>query len=172
MRQLFSVCVLLFCGLAWGQNEWVPPGTYAQPSALRVATPSASPEALATPFLTLDSPALAAGASISGANSATASSAHFNRPLWYAPGTQYNWPSSESPASAAPTQVGSRAATAGAPHGFEFGAATFQSSYGAAQLAANRSRQKAGRVYTNPDVARLSDATGIIKYGGKVEHLN
>ena len=40
MRQLTIFCVLLlWAGLAASQDDWVPPGTYAQPFAPRIATP-------------------------------------------------------------------------------------------------------------------------------------
>ena len=70
-----SVCVKLFflwvlllsCGLAMSQGEWVPPGTYAQPFVSRISTPSAAPESILPPFLSLDSPSLTVGATNAGA---------------------------------------------------------------------------------------------------------
>ncbi len=58
------------------------------------------------------------------------------------------------------------------PGGFEFGAATFQSSYGVARLMAENGRRKAMRVYTNPDVARVNDNNGMVRYRGKTEQVN
>ncbi len=55
---------------------------------------------------------------------------------------------------------------------FNSGAARFQGSYGVAQLMGNQLRRKATRVYTNPDVARLNDSNGVIRYGGKLAHLD
>jgi hypothetical protein len=55
---------------------------------------------------------------------------------------------------------------------FESGAATYESSYGAAQLKEKFSGRKAGRVFTNSDIARLNDANGMVKYSGKLAHLN
>jgi len=64
MRQLVGLLVVICgCGFAAAQNDQVLPGAYAQPFAPRLATPSASPEALATPTLTLHTPHLTVGAS-------------------------------------------------------------------------------------------------------------
>ena len=91
MRQLFALPVLLFCcGLASAQDAWTPPGQYAEPSAPRLSTPVASPGALPTPFLTLDTPPLAVGASNSTLENATGSPVYYNQPLLYQPGVQYN----------------------------------------------------------------------------------
>jgi hypothetical protein len=173
MYKLSGFCtLLLLCGLASGQTAWVPPGTYAEPFAPRIATPIAPPQALATPFLTFGSPPLVAGASNETLSDATGSSVHFNQPLWYAPGEQLNPPVSQLPVSPGQAQVSSRAAASGESHGIELGAARFQSGYGAAQLAANRPERKASRVYTNPDVARVNDTNGTISFGGKQEHID
>lgn len=167
MRQLSVLCwLLLCCGLAFGQDNWVPPGTYAEPFAPRIATPAARAEALITPTLTLDSPSPVTGAS-SYTGSATGSGVVFNQPLSYAPGIQLSSPFHEPNA---PSQ-GASVASPG-PRPLDLGAATFESSYGVAQLAGNRIRRKAVRVYTNPDVARLNDTNGMIRYGGKLAHLN
>ncbi len=57
MRQLLAVCVLLLCcGFASAQDAWTYPGQYAEPSAPRLSTPVASPGALPTPSLALDTP--------------------------------------------------------------------------------------------------------------------
>jgi len=164
MRQLSALCwLLLCCGLAFGQDQWTPPGTYSAPFAPRIATPAVPAEALITPSLTLDSPSPVAGAS-SYTGSSTGSSVVFNQPVSYDPGVQFSSPfyeSSNAPAAASP-----------GPRRFDLGAATFQSSYGVAQLAGNQVRRKAVRVYTNPDVARLNDTNGMIRYGGKLAHLD
>ena len=68
MRQVILLWVLLLsCGLAMSQGEWVPPGTYAQPFVSRISTPSAAPESILPPFLSLDSPSLTVGATNAGA---------------------------------------------------------------------------------------------------------
>src|SRR4051812_34890621 len=96
MRQLFAVGIMFaLCGLASGQNSPATPGTFAQPFAPRISTPSASPDALVTPTLTLDAPALAVGASAT--MNATASGAYVNQPLWYEPGVQIIAQDYESP---------------------------------------------------------------------------
>jgi hypothetical protein len=168
MRQLSALCWLpLCCGLAFGQEQWIPPGTYSEPFAPRIATPAVRAEALITPSLTLDSPSPVAGAS--SYTGATGSSVVFNQPVSYAPGVQFRSPFYES--SNAPASDASAGASPG-PRPFDLGAATFQSSYGVAQLAGNQVRRKAVRLYTNPDVARLNDTNGMIRYGGKLAHLD
>ena len=169
MRQLFALwVVLLWCGVASAQDAWIYPGQYAQPSAPRISTPIASPGALATPFLTLDTPPLIVGASNATLESPTGSPVYFNQPRWYDPGVPFNPPTQESSVSAVQTA----AAFSVERHGIELGAATFQLDYGVAQLAGIGPRKKATRVYTNPDVAAVNDGNGTIKYGGKLTHLN
>ena len=163
MRLLVGLLVVLCgCGCAAAQNDQVLPGTYAQPFAPRLATPSAPPEALATPSLTLDAPVLTVGASTS-MMSATGLPVSVNQPLWYAPGVPFNTPVTTPSLSAAPTA---------SSYGIELGAAMFQSSYGVAQLASTISRGKAKRVYTNQDVASVNDTNGLIKLRGQLEHAN
>jgi hypothetical protein len=92
----------------------------------------------------------------------------YNQPLWYAPGIRFNPEvyglSSSQQGEAAPSSERRE---------FELGAATFQGSYGVAQLAAiSGTRGKARRVYTNSDIARLNDSNGFIHYSGKVGRLN
>ncbi len=167
MRQLSALCwLLLCCGLAFGQEQWVPPGTYSAPFAPRLATPAAPAEALITPSLTFDSPSPVVGAS-SYTGSPTGSSVVFNQPVSYDPGIQFSSPFRQS-SSATPEES---AAKSGAGI-FNSGAARFQGSYGVAQLMGNQVRRKAARVYTNPDVARLNDTNGMIRYGGKLAHLD
>jgi hypothetical protein len=170
MRQLSALWVLLVCcGFASAQDAWIYPGQYAQPSAPRVSTPIASPGALATPFLTLDTPPLTVGASNGTLESATGSPVYFNQPRWYNPGTPYNPPTQASSVSPAQTTA---APVSVERHGVELGAATFQSDYGVAQLAGIGPRRRATRMYTNPDVAAVNDANGTIKFRGKLEHVN
>jgi hypothetical protein len=157
MRQLFGLLVLICgCAFAAAQSDQFLPGNYAQPFAPRLATPSASPEALATPSLTLDTPHLSVGASTGTQSTAI----HVNQPLWYAPGVQF---SAAVTTSAAPTASGDE---------IELGAAMFQSSYGVAQLASTISRGRAKKVYTNQDVASVNDTNGMIKFRGRLEHAN
>ena len=168
--------ILLFSGLAAAQARWTSPGNYAEPFVPRLDTPSASFGAVMTPTLTLDTPPLVVGASdatagnVAGASNATSSvittgqPVYVNQPLWYAPGVQ-TYEGVEEVSS--PAQI---SATAPTPGGFEFGAATSQSSYGVAQLM--KAQRKANRVYTNPDVARVNDNNGMVRYRGKTEQVN
>ncbi len=168
MRQLIgSLIVLSLCGVAFSQNS---PGNYAEQFAPRLVTPTASPDALPTPSLTLNTPSLATGASSASVSS---SSVPFNQPVWYAPGVQLTAPADESSAtSTEPTsQSANQSANAGLRR-FDWGAATFQSNYGAAQLVAAAPRAKAGRTYANADVARVNDRNGLVRYKGKTEQMN
>jgi hypothetical protein len=174
MRQLFAVGIMFaLCGLASGQNSPVTPGTFGQPFAPRISTPSASPDALVTPTLTLDTPVLAVGASAT-MNATGASGAYVNQPLWYEPGVQisaqdYESPLGVSPASEAKNNFAAGSATPAAA--FNSGAATFESSIGAAQLMTKPGR-KATRTYTNPDVSQVNGTKGTVKYAGKLAHLD
>lgn len=162
MRQLSAWCwLLLCCGLAFSQEQWIPPGTYSEPFAPRIATPAAPAEALITPSLTFESPSLVVGAS-SYTGSPTGSSVVFNQPVSYDPGVQFSSPFYPSPNATAPEESAARSGL----RPFNSGAARFQSSYGVAQLMGNQVRRKAVRVYTNPDIARLNNSNGMIRYGG------
>lgn len=167
MRQLIGFLIVIsLCGLAAAQSDRVPPGTYAEPFAPRLSTPSAPPESLVTPSLTLDTPSLTTGASSS---SVTDFGVHFNQPVWYGPGVQLNSPLFGS--SVALAEPASEASSPG-PRPFQLGAATFQSSYGVAQLMGSGPRPKASRTYANADVARINDNNGMIRYGSKAERMN
>jgi hypothetical protein len=169
MRQLSALGVLLSCcGLVSAQDAWIHPGQYAQPSVPRVSTPVASPGALATPLLALDTPSLTVGATDSTLENATDSPVYFNQPLRYEPGVPYNPPAQGSSVSSAQTSP----AFSSERLGIELGAATFQSDYGVTQLVGIGPRRKATKVYTNPDVAAVNDANGTIKFRGKLEHVN
>jgi hypothetical protein len=157
MRQTIGFCAVLFVlsGLAMGQvtvfsgyaSNWTP-GAYARPFVPMVTTPYASPDAVATPSIQLGTVSLA-----TGARNATAQNM--------------------AGAANATVTIPSTAAGAGfvPPRGFQFGAAIFQSSYGAAQLMARPSAH-ARRTYTNQDVTRVNDTNGLVKVHGKTEHLD
>jgi hypothetical protein len=172
MRQLFALWVLfLCCGFTSAQDAWIYPGQYAEPSALRLSTPVASPEALPTPILTLDTPPLTVGASNSTLENADGSPVYYNQPLRYQPGLQYSAPYNP------PVQVSGSATqnprpVSGGRYGIDLGAATSQMDYGVAQLAGIGPRKKAQKTYTNPDVAAVNEATGTIKFRGKIERVN
>jgi hypothetical protein len=169
MRQLLALCVLLLCcEFASAQDTRIYPGQYAEPFAPRLATPVASPEALPTPVLTLDTPPLAVGASNSTLESAAGSPVYYNQPVLYQPGAQYNPPVQVSSDSSARTF----SAVSGRRNGIDLGAARFQMDYGVAQLASIGPRKKAKKTYTNPDVAAVNDANGTIKFRGRLEHVN
>ena len=169
MRQLLALCVLLVCcGFASAQDAWTYPGQYAEPSAPRLATPVASPGALPTPFLTLDTPPLNVGATNSTLENASGSPVYYNQPLVYQPGAQYNPPVQVSSGSSAQTFP----AVSGGRYRIDLGAATFQTDFGVAQLAGISPRKKAKKTYTNPDVAAVNDANGTIKFRGKLEHVD
>ena len=166
MRQFFALgLVLLCCAFASAQGAWTYPGQYAEPSAPRLATPIASPEAMPTPFLTLDTPPLAVGASNSTLENAAGSPVYYNQPLVYEPGMQYVRANSVPSAQTFPEASGGK-------NGIDLGAATSQMDYGVAQLAGIGPRKKAKKTYTNPDVAGVNDATNTIKFRGKVERVN
>lgn len=168
MRQLLAVCVLLSCcGFASAQGAWTYPSQYAEPSAPRLSTPAASPEALPTPVLTLDTPPLAVGASNRTLENATGSPIYYNQPLLYQPGAQYNPPLQVSGSS-----MRTSPPVSGGRYGIDLGAARFQMDYGVAQLAGIGPRKKAKKTYTNPDIAGVNEATNTIKFRGKVERLN
>ena len=166
MRQIFALgLVLLCCAFASAQDAWTYPGQYAEPSAPRLATPIASPDAMPTPFLTLDTPPLAVGASNSTLENATGSPVYYNQPLVYEPGAQYVRANSLPSAQTFPV-------TSGGKNRIDLGASTSQMDYGVAQLAGIRPRKKAKKTYTNPDVAGVNEVTNTIKFRGKVEQVN
>jgi hypothetical protein len=172
MRQLMGFCaLLLLSGLAAGQvivisgsaNHWTPPGMYAAPSVPLVTTPSI---ALGTVFPSVGA-SNGTAENIAGATNATLSidtagpSAAFAQPRWY--GT----------AAMPEVEVEAASEVRGSGEGFEFGAAVFQSSYGAAQLAAKAGpREHAARVYTNQDVEAVNHTNGLVKYRDKTEHVD
>ena len=129
-----SSIILSLCGLAAGQNI---PGNYAEPFTPRLATPSASPDALPTPSLTLEPPSLTTGAS--SARAAAGLSVHFNQPVWYAPGVQINAPAYEfSVASAEPASQADSPGHAGSSWALQPSrAATAQPNWWAPLLARN-----------------------------------
>ncbi len=182
MRPLTGfLAVLLLSGLAVGQAtfgpdhpHWTPPGAYAAPFVPLVSTPSVSAETIPTPSVRLGllSPTVGAsnatGSNASGAANATLSlnltapAAEFAPLTWYGPAAHQR----------VEAGVAEEAESLRRGSGFESGAALFQDSYGAAQLAAgSRPRGHATPTYTNPDVARVNDTNGLVKFRGKTEHV-
>jgi hypothetical protein len=171
---IFSCLILLLPAVAGAQVSVIsgyagdvvlPPGLYAAPFVPLVTTPS----------IALGSPSLQVGASdatagnVAGAANATLSidtsgpSATFAAPLWYGPATSPEPEEEPGSAESAGPQI---------EPGFQFGVATFQSSYGVARLASDQRRLgPAKRVYTNADIARLDEATGIVKFGERTQRM-
>lgn len=113
------------------------------------------------------------GASNSTVSAAIDADVHANQPLWYAPGVQFNRPLfMDSPIASARAQVNFEAAAAREERKFESGAATSQSSYGVARFKGKVPGRKAGRVFTNSDLARLNDGNGTVRYASKLQHVN
>ena len=140
---LFST-ILVACGLASGQV------TVIAGHAGTMAVPADGNSGLfvplvTTPSISLDSPPLPV--------------TPFPQPVWRS--------SSETGTNEAAS------ATRAEEPGFQFGAARFESSYGAAELANGaRINPKEARLYTNEDVAALNQNLGTVKYGSKTEHLD
>jgi hypothetical protein len=163
MRLLLTLgVILLVSGLATGQVmtdsnsvvAWIPaPGVYAVPFAPLVSTPSVS----------LSSPQ---SSPMSG-NAASAilppADTLYAQPVWYDPEVQLQ----------VPVEVTPRASQVAEGEWFRFGAASFQSSYGAAQLAAGAHiSSKNVRTYTNQDVENTNRNNGSVSYKGKTKHMD
>lgn len=184
MRSLKSLClVLLLSGLAAAQatvmggtaSNWVPPyGVYAAPFVPLVTTPSVtlatvSPSAAGASNATLGNIAGATNATLSIVSQPPAGA--YTQAIWSAPYTQPSWFGPSAAAETAPESM-SEARPARRAHAFDVGVASWQSSTGAAHLMASSSgAKKAGRTYTNQDVDQVNQKNGIVKYGGKTEHI-
>jgi hypothetical protein len=166
MRSIVTLfAVLLLSGLASAQAgfghahpNWTPPGIYSEPFEPLVTTPFVALDSVSTPSLPLDPVAPAAEAR----NAMAGNEVVYTQPTWY--GSMANPEVQEKVIS--PDYEASRPGA-----GFNSGAARFESDYGAAQL---RHRPTAGqaRLYTNPDVERVNQTNGLVKYSGKTEHLD
>jgi hypothetical protein len=177
MRQLTIFCVaIILPALATGQEtlisghavNWAPPGIYAQPFVPLLSTPTMSFENVSP------SPVGASNATagnVAGATNATLSVVPAGPVEQFPPSLALGPANSlvevgeetESPAEATPSAE---------PRPLELGMASFQDSYGVAQLAASsRARQQAKRLYTNLDVERMNQMTGMVKFEGKTERL-
>ena len=174
MRQVVILCaVLALASLAVGQtvvisgyaSNWVP-GT---------AAPVPFVPLLTTPTVSLDPVNLAVGASnatagnVAGAVNSTLSinsngpGAQFAQPVW----------SNSSSFAQMQPEAAPVAGAVGGGQGFQWGVASFQDSYGVAQLLAmSRPAKRASKTYTNPDVARLNSSNGLVKFAGKSEQVN
>ena len=176
MRQLTIFCVaIILPALAAGQAttisgyvvNWAPPGVYAEPFVPLISTPTMSFETVSS------SPVGASNATagnVAGATNATLSVVPAGL-VQYPPSVALG-PENWSIESGAEAESRAEATTSAEPRHLELGIASFQDSYGAAQLAASsRAREQAKRLYTNLDVERMNQMTGIVKYEGKTERL-
>jgi hypothetical protein len=181
MRQLLIFCLaIILPALAAGQAtvipgyaaNWTPPGNYAQPFVPLVSTPSMSFENVSP------SPVRATNATagnVAGATNATLSvfpaGPVVQNPPSLALGLE-NLPIESGAGVEASTEAESRGEASTEARPLELGVASFQDSYGVAQLAASsHARQQAKRLYSNLDVDRMNQMTGMVKYEGKMERL-
>jgi hypothetical protein len=183
MRQVTIFCVaIILPALAAAQvivsSGYVidspPPGAYAQPFVPRLSTPSMSFQD-ASP-----SPAGASNATagnVAGATNATLSVFPAG-PVVQHPPTLSLEPTSSSIEFQEKAELNARGewepetTFSAESRPMQLGVASFQDSYGVAQLAANsRARQQAKRLYTNLDVDRMNQMTGMVKYRDKTERV-
>lgn len=177
MRQLTIFCfAIILPALAAGQAtmisgyavNWAPPGTYAQPFIPLVSTPSMSFENVS---LSPVGASNATAGNVAGATNATLSVLPAG-PVEQLPPSRALGPANSSIESRAEVESRGEATPSAETRPLELGAASFQDSYGVAQLAASsRERHEAKRLYTNLDVERMNQMTGIVKYEGKTERL-
>ena len=149
-----------------------PPGVYAQPFVPRLSTPSMSFENVSP------SPVGATNATagnVAGATNATLSVFPAGPVVQYPPSLALGLENSSIEPGAeveASTEAESRGEASAEARPLELGVASFQDSYGVAQLAASsRARQQAKKLYTNLDVEWMNQMTGMVKYEGKTERL-
>jgi hypothetical protein len=171
MRRIFIFSCVIFSGLilllpALAAAQVTVTSGYASVWT-RPPGPTPFVPLVTTPSMALGSAPLQVGASnatagnVAGAANATLSidtsgpGATFAPPVWYGQAT-----------SPEPAQQTGSAESAGPQieQGFQFGVVTFESSYGVARLAAKqRQLEPAKHIYTNDDIARLDEASGIVK---------
>jgi len=183
MRSLIAlVSIFILCGLAnaqatFGQGhlEWTPPGTYSEPFVPVANAPFVSLESISTPLYSDVTVAPAIGVAPPATPSINAAPPMLSlAPV--APGMENSpQPMGAGDVYAPPAWSGvvtfPQEETAPLSTGFDFGAARFQDSYGAAQLM-QRPNVSQTRLYTNPDVERVNEKNGFLKYRGRVEHLD
>ena len=175
-RLMIAFSFLALCGLASAQvtvisgyaSNWAPgysvyqtPGAYAAPFVPLVTTPSVSIE---TGLPTQIGASNATAGNLAGATNATISIVAPN--MSASPGVQSAQEVAPRPESEPSTQ-GAAASTSG----FEFGAASFEGSLGAAQLPVYRPQQRPARIITNDDIARLNQQNGTVQFRGKTEKI-
>ena len=177
MRQLTIFCVaIILPALAAGQVtvisgyavNWAQPGVYAEPFVPLLSTPSMSFENV-SPWPVGASNATAGN--VAGATNATLSVVPGGLVEQF-PSSLFLGAADSSNESVAEGASPAEASLSAEPRPLELGVATFQDSYGVAQLAATtRARQQAKRLYSNLDIERMNQMTGMVKYEGKTEHL-
>jgi hypothetical protein len=176
MGQLTIFCLaIILPALAAGQEIFSsgyvidsPPGVYAQPFVPRLSTPSMSFENVSP------SPVEASNATagnVAGATNATLSVFPAGPVVQHPPSLALGLENS-SIESGAEVAARAEATPSGEPRPLELGVASFQDSYGVAQLAgSSRAREQAKRSYTNLDVERMNQMTGMVKYRDKTERV-
>ena len=183
MRQLTIFCMaMMLPALVAGQAtvisgyalNWAPPGVYAEPFVPLLSTPSLSFENVSPSAVGASN---ATAGNVAGATNATLSVLpagpveQFPPPVMFGPLNSSIESFSEAE-SRVETESRGEAAPSAETRPVELGAASFQDSYGVAQLAAgSRARQEAKRLYSNLDIERMNQMTGMVKYEGKTEHL-
>jgi hypothetical protein len=182
MRQLIILCItIILPALAAGQAivssgyvmDSPPPGVYAQPFVPRLSTPSMSFENISP------SPVGASNATagnVAGASNATLSIFPAGAVVQYPPSLALEPANSSIGFQEEPelNAIESQAETTSSnePRPLQLGLASFQESYAVAQLAAaSRARQQAKHLYTNLDVERMNQMTGMVKYRDKTERV-
>jgi len=176
MRQLTIFCIaIILPALAAGQAtvisgyavNWAPPGVYAEPYVPLLSTPSMSFENISP------SPVGASNATagnVAGATNATLSVLPAG-PVEQFPPSLFLGSAESSIEAGTESESRAEASTWTEPRPLELGAASFQDSYGVAQLAAGSRARQAKRLYSNLDIERMNQMTGMVKYEGKTERL-
>ncbi|MGH9499012.1 MAG: hypothetical protein ACRD3L_07690 [Terriglobales bacterium] len=177
MRQLSVLCVLLLLsGLAAAQNtviggttaNWAPAyGVYAAPFVPLVTTPSVtlstvSPSPVGASNATWGNVAGATNATLSREFVAEPPVGVYTQPVWYGPSAAQHF--------GGPMHGHMHAQREA--EGGEFVGGVSAGTWSAAQLMAGMApARKASRTYTNQDVDRMNQDTGMVKYRGKTEHI-
>ena len=183
MRKLTIFCVaIILPALAAAQAivssgyviDSPPPGTYAQPFVPSFSTPSMSFED-ASPSPVGASNATAGN--IAGATNATLSVFPAGPVVQHPPSLSLAFTNSlielqQEPELNAHGESAAETTFSTEPPPLQLGVASFQESYGVAQLvAASRAKQQAKHLYTNLDVDRMNQMTGMVKYRDKTERV-
>jgi hypothetical protein len=141
-------------------SNWAPQAVYAVPYVPLVTTPSVQ---LGAPPLTIGASDSTAGMATGASNSTLMVetpivSSVFARPVWYGTVTAGEAPEASAPAPQPRSRYFDYVAS-----GPENSGSVFQGA------AAARGHQRANRTYTNDDVNRVIQKTGVVQHGGKTE---